>query len=480
MAEELGTKTKKSLVWSIIDKVGSQFVGMLIGIITARLLCPDDFGVLGCLTIFTSISGFIIESGFGVAMLRKETVSREEYSAVFYFNVGISVVIYLLLFAFSPKIEDFFAIEHLAAYAQVLFLSLIVNALGIVQYINVRKNFLFRYLTYANLLSSIISGVVTIAMIKMGYGCWALVWQQLSMAIVKVLSLWLFNPFKLSLSPRFTVIRELFSYSSILTLNYLITTIASNVYNLILGKFYSVTDLGYYNHGRKYNDIITQVVVGSGISGVAAPSLAELNNDKTRQNFYLEKFLKLGFFIILPTLALLNVAIPDIVTLLFTDKWQPMVPYFRILSISGALFPMQNLYQQYFLMTGNKNIAFWVDMAKNALIIVSIVTCVFLFPNSPQNIVWSSVVAMVLATLIEMFYVNKLANYTFGAQIKAIIPIFLITAVMMTLIILASSQCENIIVRLLVEGMVALVAYFSLSWFFNRDFLTSLLSTFRK
>ena len=480
MAEDLGKKTKKSLIWSIIDKIGSQFIGMLIGIISARLLCPDDFGTIGCLTIFTSISAFIIESGFGVAMLRKESISKDEYSAVFYFNVGLSVAIYLLLFIFSPKIEVFFDIEGLSNYARALFATLIINAIGIVQYIHIRKNFLFKYLTYANLICSIASGIVTLVMIKMGYGCWALVWQQLVISIVRVAVVWILNPFKLSLSPRFKVIRELCSYSSVLTLNYLISNIVSNLYNLLLGKYYSVTDLGYYSHGRKYNDITTQVIIGSGISGVAAPSLAELNNDKKRQKEYLEKFVKLGFFVTLPTLTLLSIAMPDIVTILFTDKWQPMVPYFRILSISGALFPLQNLYQQYFLMTGNKNLAFWVDMAKNALIILSIMVCVFFFPDSPHNIVWSSVVAMVIATLIEMHYIKRLAKYALSDQIKAIIPFCLITAASAILLIMVNQLCVTLYTRITMVTIVGITSYLGLSWFFNREFLKSMLNIFKK
>lgn len=480
MAEELGQKTKKSLVWSILDKIGSQFIGMLIGIISARLLCPEDFGTIGCLTIFTSISAFIIESGFGVAMLRKETISREEYSAVFYFNVGLSIAIYLLLFIFSPKIEEFFEIKGLSNYARALFATLIINAVGIVQYIYIRKNFLFKKLTYANLICSIASGIVTLAMIKMGYGCWALVWQQLVLSIVRVAVVWILNPFKLSLSPKFKIIRELFSYSSILTLNYLISNIVNNLYNLLLGKFYSVTDLGYYSHGRKYNDITTQVIIGSGISGVAAPSLAELNNDKARQKEYLEKFVKLGFFVTLPTLTLLSIAMPDIVTILFTDKWQPMVPYFRILSISGALFPLQNLYQHYFLMTGNKNLSFWVDMAKNALIILSIVICASFFPNSSHNIVWSSVVAMVIATLIEMIYVKKIANYSYSEQLRAIAPFCLNTAASGFLIIMASQLFETHYTRIVAETFVAITSYLGLSWFFNQDFLKSILNIYKK
>lgn len=480
MAEDLGKKTKKSLIWSIIDKIGSQFIGMLIGIISARLLCPDDFGTIGCLTIFTSISAFIIDSGFGIAMLRKETINREEYSAVFYFNIGLSIVIYLILFVLSPKIEDFFGIEKLSNYARALFATLIINAFGIVQYIHIRKNFLFKYLTYANLICSIASGIVTLVMIKMGYGCWALVWQQLVISFVRVAVVWILNPFKLSLTPRFNIIRELFSYSSILTLNYLISNIINNLYNLLLGKIYSVTDLGYYSHGRKYNDITTQVIIGSGISGVAAPSLAELNKDKARQKEYLEKFVKLGFFVTLPTLMILSIAMPDIVTILFTDKWQPMVPYFRILSISGALFPLQNLYQQYFLMTGNKMISFGIDMAKNALVILSIVVCVFFFPDSPHNIVWSSVIAMLITTLIEMYYIKTIAKYSLSEQLKAIIPFCLITAAAAMFMIIFNQLFEALYTRIVLETLIAITFYLGLSWIYNKDFIKSMLHTIKK
>ena len=290
MGEDLGKKTKKSLIWSIIDKIGSQFIGMLIGIISARLLCPDDFGTIGCLTIFTSISAFIIESGFGVAMLRKETISRDEYSAVLYFNLFVSLFIYILLYLFSSSIETFFAIEKLAEYAQILFLILPINALGIIQYTQIRKQFKFKQFTYANLIANIASGLCTVALIYYDYGCWALVWQQVTLSATRIILLWYYNPFIPSLTPQFKIIRELFSYSSILALNYIITSAVGNVYNFILGKFFTTTDLGYYSNGRKYNDIISQVVIGNGISSVAAPSLAELNNDKTKQLHYLQKF----------------------------------------------------------------------------------------------------------------------------------------------------------------------------------------------
>lgn len=480
MGEDLGKKTKKSLIWSIIDKIGSQFIGMLIGIISARLLCPDDFGTIGCLTIFTSISAFIIESGFGVAMLRKETISRDEYSAVLYFNLFVSLIIYILLFISSSSIETFFAIEKLAEYAQILFLILPINALGIIQYTQIRKQFKFKQFTYANLIANIVSGLCTIALIYYDYGCWALVWQQVTLSATRIILLWYYNPFIPSLTPQFKIIRELFSYSSILALNYIITSAVGNVYNFILGKFFTTTDLGYYSNGRKYNDIISQVVIGNGISSVAAPSLAELNNDKTKQLHYLQKFGKLGFFTILPILALFSIAIEDIVMIVFTEKWMPMVPYFRILSLSGILYPLQTLYQQYFLMTGHKNLSFTLDMVKNALIIILAIVCIFYFERDPHYIVWSSVLAMLITTLLESTYVHKLAGYNITSQLADYLPIIARTIITSIVVFVIGKHIEIMLLRLVIEGVLFAGLYVTLTYFFDKELTKPIIEILHK
>lgn len=480
MGEDLGKKTKKSLIWSIIDKIGSQFIGMLIGIISARLLCPDDFGTIGCLTIFTSISAFIIESGFGVAMLRKETISRDEYSAVLYFNLFVSLFIYILLFISSSSIETFFSIEKLAEYAQILFLILPINALGIIQYTQIRKQFKFKQFTYANLIANIASGLCTVALIYYDYGCWALVWQQVTLSATRIILLWYYNPFIPSLTPQFKIIRELFSYSSILALNYIITSAVGNIYNFILGKFFTTTDLGYYSNGRKYNDIISQVVIGNGISSVAAPSLAELNNDKTKQLHYLQKFGKLGFFTILPILALSSIAIEDIVMIVFTEKWMPMVPYFRILTLSGMLYPLQTLYQQYFLMTGHKNLSFTLDMVKNALIIILAIVCIFYFERDPHYIVWSSVLAMLITTLLESTYVHKLAGYNITSQLADYLPIIARTIITSIVVFVIGKHIEIMLLRLVIEGVLFAGLYVTLTYFFDKELTKPIIEILHK
>ncbi|MCQ2207396.1 MAG: lipopolysaccharide biosynthesis protein [Paludibacteraceae bacterium] len=480
MAEELGQKTKKSLVWSILDKIGSQFIGMLIGIISARLLCPEDFGTIGCLTIFTSISAFIIESGFGVAMLRKETISREEYSAVLYFNIGVSLTIYGVLFALSGSIEKFFSIDKLAAYAHVLFLILPINALCIIQYTQIRKQFKFKQFTYANLIANIISALSTIVLIHYNYGCWALVWQQVTLAATRTILLWFFNPFIPSQSPQFKIIRELFSYSSILALNYIITSAVGNIYNFILGKYFTTTDLGYYSNGRKYNDILSQVVIGNGISSVAAPSLAELNKNKTKQLHYLQKFGKLGFFTILPTLTLLSIVIEDIVTIVFTEKWLPMVPYFRILSLSGMLYPLQTLYQHFFLMTGHKNLSFMLDMVKNTLIIILAIVCILYFDRSPHYIVWSSVLAMFITTLLEIIYVRNLAGYKIKNQLTDYLPIFVRTIIVAVIVFVAGEQIHSLYMRLMTEGVLFIGLYFAITWFYDKELTKPIIEILHK
>lgn len=465
MSEDISQKTKKSLLWNIVDKVGMQLLSLVLSMYIARMLCPSDFGMIGALTIFSTLGTILVDSGFGMALLRREAINREEYSAVFYTNILISLGIYIPLYFCAPLIARLYNIPELERLSRFLFVILLVSPWGIIQTAQLKRAFKFKYLTISNLAATLTAGITAIVLIKYGYGYWALAWQLVLVAGLRNLFMWIFNPYKLSLHPDFSVVKKLWSFSLFVMLTSAITNIVANAYNLVIGKFFSVTDLGFYAQAKKYQDIPSNYVVANAICGVAAPALAKLNNDIPMQKEYLQKFVRITAFAIFPIMILLDVGMEDFVTLVLTEKWTPLVPYFTILSIGGMAYPFQMVYQHYILMKGQKKPVFYLEGAKNILIILSIILCIFIIHSDITYLVWSSTFVNLISMLAYMLMVKKIGYYGLKEQIKDMVPYFMMAVIAGVGMALSRLYISGLFLRICIELLVGGSIYIGVGYF---------------
>ncbi len=422
MSNSLKKKTVSALVWNALDKIGFQFIALLVGIITARLLSPKDFGLIGALSIFTVMSNLLVESGFTATLIRKKKVSREQYTGVLYFNILLSIALYLILFFTAPFIADFFQMPELVALSRFIFLAIIFNSFGLIQIIILTKEFKFKTLTLTNIIALGISSIITIWMAINGFEYWAIAFQQVSIILLRVLLLWFMSSFRPSLKANFAIIKELFSFSINLIATSILNVIGTNIYNIIIGKFFTVFQLGYYTQAQKYQ-MIPSTVITNTIQGVIYPLLTKLNDEPERQIMVFRKMIRAVSFMIFPVMLGLYVLSEELVSIVLTDKWLPSVMYFKILIIASIVYPFRILALNYFIAIGKARKYFYLELVKNLMIFSSIV---FTY-KSIEALLFGYAISNFLSFAINIYSMNKISSYKTIDFFKDIMPYFIIS-----------------------------------------------------
>lgn len=426
-------------MWNGVDKFFFQFVALIVGIITARFLSPQDFGFMGALAVFTMLSNILVESGFTSALIRRDGNTDNDYSAIFFVNILIAVVIYLILFFSAPYIALFFRMPELCSLSRFLFLSIIINSFGIVQNIILSKSLSFKVISLADLTSALVSGVVTVLMVMNGFGYWALAWQILLQNIVRVAFLWAASSWRVSFHPSFGVIKEVFSFSSFMLFSSFINTVVKNIYSVIIGRLFNPAMLGFYSQANKFQQI-PSTVIQSTISGVAYPVLSNLKDDETRQLMYLRKIVRIAACVIFPVMFGLAALMAPLVSILLTDKWLPAVPYFQIMVPVAVVLPFHALNTNLVLIRGFSKTNLLLEAVKNGLILLSVFAVYALASFTScieMDINWLLIffsVANILSYLFDMFVSQRLAGYRVVSQLKDILPYFLVSAVMFAVV----------------------------------------------
>lgn len=476
--DELKKQTTKSFAWNFLDKVGYQVISLLVGLVTLRLLSPTDFGYTGALAVFTMLSNILVESGFTAALIRRNNNSDRDYTAAFWFNLLLSVVLYLILFVSANAIATYFKMPVLTTLARVLFLAIIVNSFTIVQNIILQKELQFNRLTIANLTGMVVSGVITIWMAAKGYGYWALAAQQLSQLVVKAILLWgmsKWRPVRIKWSD-FAIIKELFSFSAVLILSSGITTIVRYIYNVFIGPRYSTAEMGYYSQGYKYHMVLHNIV-SSSISGVAYSVLAKLNGEPERQMQYIHKIVKMTAFITFPMMAGFFAIADNFVHVIVTDKWMPMVPYLRLLLIGGTTIPFTTLYINLFNVFGKPTLNFITELGRNILIIILLL----LMNDSITEILYGYIISSMLAMAFASIVLKHVAKYRILDQIKHILPSLAMALVMAAAVyyiptLMGGKAWLQLLVQLTAGGAI----YAGLAKLFKFQILDDIICTLRK
>lgn len=476
--DELKQQTTKSFVWNFLDKVGYQVISLLVGLVTLRLLSPTDFGYTGALAVFTMLSNILVESGFTAALIRRKKNSDKDYTAAFWFNLLLSIILYGILFVSSNSIAAYFKMPLLSTLARVLFLAIIINSFTIVQNIILQKELQFQNLTIANLCGMIVSGIITIWMAATGWGYWALAAQQISQLVIKALLLWVMSnwrPVMISWSD-FKVISELFSFSALLILSSAITTTVRYVYNIFIGPRYSTNEMGYYSQGYKYH-LVLHTIVSSSITGVAYPVLSKLNNDPATQKAYMHKIVKMTAFFTFPLMAGFFALADNFVHVIITDKWLPMVPYLRLLLIGGATVPLTTLYINMFNVFGKPKLNFLTELVRNILVVLLLL----IMNDSITEILYGYILSSILAMAFAAIVLSNVCGYKIFDQVKHILPSLLIAIAMAITVyyipfIIGGAAWLQLIVQLL----TGVIVYAALAKLFRFQIFNDIICTLRK
>lgn len=411
---DIRNQTIYGLKWSALERISVQGIQFLIGVILARLLPPSDFGVIAMLTIFLAISQTIIDGGFSNALIRKVDRSEADYSTVFIFNIIIGVLLCLIVVWAAPYIAAFYEMPQLSSVMKVLALTLLFNSFSVVFYAILTINIDFRSIAIANFVSAIISGVIGIVMAYQGWGVWSLVFQSVSRSVINALLVAVLAKWR----PKFFFSRvsfvEMFSYGSKILISSLINTVYANLTPMIIGKFYTSKDLGYYDRGRQFGVLPINYIVQT-YERVTFPIMSQLQNDNTRLIDAYRKYIKSASLIMFIVVMLIIALAKPIILVILSAKWVEAIIYLQLFCVAEMFNHVTRLNLVLLQVKGRSDLFLRLEVIKKA-ISLSMLLCAAPFGIIPICI--SQILYSQIAMYINTYYTKKLFGLSYLMQVK--------------------------------------------------------------
>lgn len=425
MPASLKDKTVKGVGWSFADNIANSGITFLVGLVLARLLTPEEYGVMAMIMIFIAISNSIVDSGFSNALIRKIDAKRIDYNTVFYFNLVASVLLYALLFVLSPAIAAFFKEPLLVDVTRVIGCVLLINALAIIPRTLFVKDVNFKVQTKVSLIASLSSGAIGIGMALAGMGVWSLVGQQLSRQTFNTLFLWVYARWRPTWEFSWQSFREMFGFGSKLLLSGLIDTVWKNIYYLVIGRCYSSAQLGQYTRAEQFNIIFSSNLT-TVVQRVSYPVLSSIQNEPERLREAYRRVIKSTMLITFACMLGLAAVAKPLILILIGAKWLTAVSYLQIICFSGMLYPLHAINLNILQVKGRSDLFLKLEIIKKAIAVGPIVLGVFL---GIEFMLWGSVLTSFIAYYLNSYYSANLINYPTREQVKDIFPTFAVSGV---------------------------------------------------
>ncbi|WP_407403216.1 lipopolysaccharide biosynthesis protein [Sodaliphilus sp.] len=452
----LRSKTVNGVIWSFIERFSVQGVVFVLDLIIARLIGPDNYGLIAMLAIFMSISQVFIDGGFSSALIQRKDRSESDFSTVFYINIGISILTYLALFFSAPAIARFFNQPILDPITKVYSINLVINSLVAVNRTKLTIDVDFKTQSKISFYSAVLSGVVGVVLAYLGYGVWALVIQSLALAALNVL----LSFYYVRWFPRagFSVesFKSLFSFGSKLLAANVISALYAKAYDVVIGKRFNKADLGLYSRADKFNQFASSNI-GGVLARVSFPVLSAIQNDDVRLKAAYKKYMQISALVVFPLiLGMCGVARPMIETLLGQD-WLGCVPMLQILAFAYLWDCVVTVNLNLIYVKGHSDYVLKLEVIKKAIAFG--ILAITLFFDSLVAICWGRVIYSLIAFYLNTYYTNKLLNYGFFTQLKELSPILAMSLTITGIALGLSWMVSNALLSLLISLAVCPVVY---------------------
>lgn len=456
-----------SLIYKFIERVGYQGIAFIIQIILARLLDPTDYGIITMLTIFISISQVFVQSGLNTALIQKKDADEVDFSSVFYVSLGVSIILYVILYLSAPYIATFYDMPELKDVLRVLALVLIPGAFNSVQNAKVAREMQFKKLMYSSMGAVLISGLVGIILAYRGMGTWALVAQQLINQVAICVILYFVLRWKPNLKFSLEKVKSLFNFGWKLLCSSLIDTVYSNLQGLVIGKKYNSATLGFYNRGKQFPQLVVENLNGS-IQSVMLPALAQKQDEKERMKAMMRRSIVTSSLFLFPMMVGLAVVSEPLITIILTEKWLPCVPYMWIFCFNYVFMPIHTANLQALNAQGRSDQYLKLEIIKKTYGVIVLCITVFCF-DSPIVIALGNAFTTVISCFVNAYPNKKLLNYSYIEQMRDIMPSAML-AIFMGIIIYPISWLHfSVLATLIVQIILGLAIYIISARFFKID-----------
>lgn len=460
----LKQKTITSMTWNAVQRFGTMSLSFVSNLVLARLLLPSDFGCIGMLTIFIALSEAIIDGGFGAALIQKQETTQKDYSTIFYWNLFVSFLFFIIIMVLAPVIANFYHMPSLCEVLRGMSFVLLINGFLVIQTTILTKMLEFKSLAKINLIGTSAGVVISIIAAYLGMGVWSLVIKTLITSLVTGVLLWTINSWRPTLEFSWMSFRSLFNFGGLMLLSSVLNTLFENIQGLVIGRVYTATDMGYYSQAKKIDEIpsrsVTQIV-----TQVSFPVFSKIAGDIESLKKAVKKNVVCINFLIFPLQVLLIVLAEPIIVLLFSDKWIDSVPYFRILCVYSMFVALNALNTNVYKAVGKSNVYFWVQLFKK---IIGIVLLVVGLQYGIIGVTWSVSVSGFLWWITSAVVNKRIIKYGFFEQVVDILPSVLVSlAIGFLFYIVGSHMSITPIISIIAIGLGYVLFYLFISRLVN-------------
>lgn len=408
--ENLKEKTARGLMWGAVNSGTTQLLNLFFGLLLARMLSPQEYGIVGVLTIFTVIAGNLQSSGFSQGLVNLKSPTWEDYNSVFWFNITASLIIYAVLFCCAPLIAAFFHQPVLVTVSRVVFLSFVISSFGIAQNAYMIKNMMQREIMISSVVALVASGSIGIALAFMKYSYWSLVWQQIIYISVLNIGRYFYSDWRPSFHFTMAPVRRMFSFSVKILITNILNTLSQNLLTFIFGRVFPMSTVGNFSQANKWNTM-GYTTISNTLNQVAQTVLVSVEDERDRELRVFRKMLRFTAFLSFPALFGLALVGQEFILLCLGNTWKGTVPILQVLCIGGAFLPFYTLYQNLIISNRRSDLYLWCNSAQ---ILVQLAMVLLLYPQGVMVIV----VAYTVLNIAWLFVWQALAKRLIGLHFK--------------------------------------------------------------
>lgn len=474
--ESMRKKVFTGFIWRFMERIGAQGVSFIVSLILARLLTPKDYGQVALITVFITILNTFATSGIGTALIQKKNADDIDYSTVFYFNIVFSALLYVVLFLCAPIIGNFYSDLSLVPIIRVLGITIVVSAINNVQQSYVSKTMQFRRFFYSTLIGTAFSGIIGVVFAYKGFGTWAIVIQQLVNQIANTIILWVTVKWRPIKTFSLFRLKVLYRFGWKLLFSSLIDTVYNNIYSLVIGKFYDSNTLGLYNKGIQFPNLIINNINGP-IQSVLLPAMSYEQNNTKRIKEMVRRSIKTSTYLIFPLMIGMAAIARPLVILLLTEKWVACVSFLQISCITLAVYPIHTANLQAINALGRSDIFLKLEIIKK---IVGMMLLIVGIPFGVYAMVWLKALSSLISTVINAFPNRRLLDYSYGEQIKDLIPSIGISAVMGVCVLGIELLHLDVFLTIIIQIILGVLIYVGLSKILNLECFLYLLNILKQ
>lgn len=419
MADQgLKDKTVKGVTWSGIDNVAQYIVSFIVSIVLARLLTPDDYGLIGIIAIFTTICNALIDGGVSSALIRKKNATAEDYNTIFFLNLGMSVLLYVVIFFCAPLIARFFGREELVLLTRVSTVSMIIGAISSIQQTRLIKLIDFKTQTKITIIAAVVSGIIGIVMAILGCGVWSLVVQSLTNQTIRTILLWVLNKWAPQLCFSYMSFKELFGFGWKLMVSQLLSDIWKELYQVVVGKFYSPATLGQYTRAKGFSQLFSKNLTNV-VQRVTYPVLSDIQDDNERLISAYRRIIKITMFITAVSMFALGAMSEPLIYCLIGPKWHEAATYLPLICIASSLYPIQAINLNMLKVQGRSDLFLGLEVVKKIIALGPLFVGAFV---GIMPMLYTNLITGIISFFLNSYYSGKFLNYSSWMQLKDVTP----------------------------------------------------------